>query len=193
SDPEFREEEEGADSGGGSPFPNKPFGKQKKLFPGQTLPAPSIASSNVVSTPGGFDGLTFRDQRTANGGNQFSVEPPDQGLCVGSGFVVEVVNTVMRIYNTAGTPLTGVQDLNSFYGYPAQIDRTTGITGPEITDPVCYFDPEHSRFVLAVLTLEVVPETGDFTGGNHLDVAVSNTSDPRGSWTTYSIQVADDG
>ena len=29
---------------------------------------------------GGFDGLNFHDQRYANGGNQFSVEPPDQGL-----------------------------------------------------------------------------------------------------------------
>src|SRR5204862_5510073 len=29
-----------------------------------------------------FDGLNHRAQRTANGGNQFSLEPPDQGLCV---------------------------------------------------------------------------------------------------------------
>jgi len=29
---------------------------------------------------GGFDGLNFHDQRFANGGNQFSVEPPDQNL-----------------------------------------------------------------------------------------------------------------
>src|SRR4029079_7458435 len=32
-----------------------------------------------------FDGPNFRDQRLANGGNQFSTEPPDQGLCVGNG------------------------------------------------------------------------------------------------------------
>ncbi len=33
----------------------------------------------------GFNGVNHRDQRLANGGNQFSVEPPDQGMCVGNG------------------------------------------------------------------------------------------------------------
>ena len=36
-----------------------------------------------------FDGLNFRQQRLANSGKQFSIEPPDQGLCVGNGFVLE--------------------------------------------------------------------------------------------------------
>src|SRR5438552_6581642 len=84
-----------------------------------------------------FDGLNFRDQRLANGGNQFSIEPPDQGLCVGNGFVLEAVNTVMRVYHTDGTTASGVEDLNTFYGYPAQLNRTTGEQGPFITDPVC--------------------------------------------------------
>ena len=84
----------------------------------------------------------FRDQRRANLGNQFSVEPPDQALCVGGNYVVESVNTVMRVFDkTTGAALTGVQDLNSFYGYPAQFDRTTGAQGPFITDPICYLRP----------------------------------------------------
>lgn len=43
-----------------------------------------------------FQGLNFHDQRFANGGNQFSVEPPDQGLCAGNGFVLETVNDVLQ-------------------------------------------------------------------------------------------------
>ena len=35
--------------------------------------------------------------------------------------------------------------------------------------------------------------TGDFTGTNHLDLAVSNTSDPLGTWTIYRLPVQDDG
>lgn len=188
--PEFLQQKEPAAN---PAFPNKPLGRQKKLFPGQTLPAPNVPSSAVSSAATGFDGLTFFDQRFANGGNQFSVEPPDQGLCVGSGFVVEAVNTVMRVYDTSGTALSGVQDLNTFYNYPAEFDRSTGIVGPSLTDPVCYFDPEYKRFVLVVLTLDVDPQTGNLLGGNHLDIAVSNTSDPRGTWKTYTVQVADDG
>jgi hypothetical protein len=181
----------------GTPFVNRGHKGKKKLFPKQPLDAPNVASS-TVAVPGAelgpsFNGLNFRDQRRANGGNQFSVEPPDQALCVGGSYVVEAVNTVLRVRSKAGAALTGVQDLNHFYGYPDQFNRTTGDQGPFITDPVCYFDPEHARFVLVVLTLDVVPSTGDFTGTNHLDVAVSNTSSPLGTWTIYRIPVQDDG
>ena len=34
-----------------------------------------------------FEGLNLYQQRYARGGNQFSVEPPDQALCVGNGYV----------------------------------------------------------------------------------------------------------
>src|SRR4051812_17524806 len=182
SDPEFREEAEDENGDGGHngpPNPNRPFGRQKKLFPGERLPAPGVVSSGITAGATGFDGLRMFDQRVANGGNQFEVDPPDQAMCVGAGYVVEAVNTVMAVYSTSGVKLAGPQDLNRFYGYPAQFDRTTGQVGPEITDPVCYFDPEYQRFVLVVLTLEVEPGSGDFTGANHLDVAVSKTSDPR--------------
>ena len=55
------------------------------------------------------NGLTHRDQRLANGGNQFSLEPPDQALCVGNGFMVEAVNSVLRVRSAAtGAALTGV-------------------------------------------------------------------------------------
>ena len=55
--------------------------------------APDPTSNNPVtsSNPGasGFQGLNHVDTRSQDGGNAFSLEPPDQGLCVGNGFVVE--------------------------------------------------------------------------------------------------------
>ena len=39
----------------------------------------------------------------------------------------------------------------------------------------------------------MTPDAGDFTGPNHLDLAVSNTNDPTGTWTIYRIPVQDDG
>jgi hypothetical protein len=138
-----------------------------------------------------FDGLNHRAQRTANGGNQFSVEPPDQALCVGGGHVVAAVNDVFQVYAADGAPQTGVVDLNTFFGYPAQINRTTNQQGPFVTDPSCLFDPTTSAFFLVVLTLEVVPNTGAFTGDNHLDIAV--THDPLGAWDIYRLDVTDDG
>ena len=36
-----------------------------------------------------------------------AVEPPDQGLCVGNGYIVEAVNDVMNVFNASGTGYTG--------------------------------------------------------------------------------------
>ena len=61
------------------------------------------AGPELAST---FAGLNHRDNRLANNGNQFSNEPPDQALCVGPSAVVEGVNTVFRVYDKAGAPLS---------------------------------------------------------------------------------------
>src|SRR5262249_3706837 len=73
--------------------------------PSDHVPTPagnSISGSNPGFT--GFNGLSHRDQRLADGGNQFSLEPPDQGLCAGNGFVLEPINTALQAYHTDGTP-----------------------------------------------------------------------------------------
>src|SRR6266540_3942584 len=158
-----------------------------------------------------FEGLNFYQQRYARGGNQFSVEPPDQALCVGNGYVLEAVNDVLNIFNTSGqsvlpdntaTNIVGgfprnvnhAVDLNSFYGYAPAIDRAHGnVRGPFVTDPTCIYDAATQRFFVVVLTLEVVPTTGAFTTVNHLDLAVSATSNPTGTWNIYRIDVTNDG
>src|SRR5207249_3707085 len=48
-------------------------------------PSPSNTSVVVNQNTSGWEGLDHTDQRFAGGGNQFSLEPPDQGLCVGGG------------------------------------------------------------------------------------------------------------
>jgi hypothetical protein len=180
---------------GGQPVNRPRPGFKNGKFPKNPLDAASISSAAVQgsTTAVSFDGLFFRQQRLANGGNQFSVEPPDQGLCVGNGHVLETINTVLRVFDTSGSPQTGVQDLNTFLGYPAQFDRTAGVIGPFVTDPSCIYDRQLGRWLHLDLTLEVTPDAGDFTGPNHLDLAVSNTNDPTGTWTLYRIPVQDDG
>ena len=165
-------------------------------FPPKTLPDPT-AASNGLSSPGSelgthFQGINFRQHRLADGGNQFSVEPPDQSLCAGNGFVLESVNDAIQVFNANGTAASAVLSLNQFYKYPSAFNRTTGVVGPQITDPVCHYDPATQRWYHLVLTLESSP-AGDLLGGNHLDLAVSNSSSPLGAWTLYSIDVTNDG
>jgi hypothetical protein len=158
----------------------------------------------------GFEGLNLFQQRYARRGNQFTVEPPDQGMCVGNGYVVEAVNDVINVFstttgqsvlpdNTATNIVSGFPtdvnhavDLNSFFGYAPAINRTTGVRAQFVTDPTCLYDAATGRFFVTVLTLETFPN-GAFTHVNHLDTAVSNTSNPTGAWTIYRVDVTNDG
>jgi hypothetical protein len=163
----------------------------------------------------GFQGLNHYQQRYSRGGNQFSVEPPDQGLCVGNGYVVESVNDVFNVFsqatgasllpdNTATNIVAGFPrnvnhavDLNSFYGYAPAVDRAHGnVRGPFVTDPSCIYDAQTQRFFMVVLTLDPQvpgPCQGVFSCVNHLDLAVSQTSNPTGSWNIYRTDVTNDG
>ncbi|HEX6350643.1 MAG TPA: hypothetical protein VF160_14800 [Candidatus Dormibacteraeota bacterium] len=165
----------------------------------------------TTSTPGletSFAGLDHFDERfgSSAGGNQFSLEPPDQGLCIGSDGlgntrVMEAVNDVLQVYSTTGNSLLArPAALNQFFGYsPAIIRSTHPITfGPFVTDPSCYYDPQTGHWFVDVLTLDTFPHPGSdgqqhFTGKNHLDIAVSRTQDPLGAWNIYRIPVQDDG
>ncbi len=194
--PEFAARSE-SDEGAGSFNRPRPGFKNGK-FPKNPLDAAIVASSAVAGSSPELvwsrRGLNHRDQRLANGGNQFSVEPPDQALCVGNGYVVESVNSVLQVYDaTTGATLTGVAALNPFFGYPAAINRTTGAFGDDVIDPVCYYDPDNQRFIVTITTLHRVGTTSAFNGKNTIDLAVSNSGDPTGTWTIYRVPAQNDG
>jgi hypothetical protein len=191
----------GALQADGSPIVDRARpGFKNGKFPKKPLDAATVASS-AVSAAGSelgahFNGLNHRDQRLANGGNQFSLEPPDQGLCAGNGRVIEAINDVIKIYDTSGTAQTGTVDLNTFYGYPAAVVRgAPNVFGPSITDPSCLYDANINRFIVVALTLDRVGTTSTLSGVNHLDIAVSPNGSPSSltGWKIYKIDVTDDG
>ncbi len=122
---------------------------------------------------------------------------------------IEAVNDVINVFNTSGasvlpdntatnivagfpTDVNHAVDLNSFYGYAAAINRTTGIRAQSVTDPSCLYDAATQRFFVVVLTLETFPN-GALTHVNHLDIAVSQSANPTGSWNIYRVDVTNDG
>jgi hypothetical protein len=161
-------------------------------------PEPVVASDFVVPFQSfgfqGFNGISHVDSRTANNGNQFSVEPPDQGLCVGNGYVLEAVNDAVRVFDTQGNPLTGVEDMASFFGKPAAIDRTTtpNVFGPSLSDPKCYFDQPTRRWFVSELMIDDGTNPGA-TGRSFNLLAVSQTDHPTGAFTIFMYDVTDDG
>ena len=188
------------------------FARSFSRGPGQggTAASAKKAKSNPTVDMS-FEGLNHYQQRYSRGGNQFSVEPPDQGLCAGNGYVFEVVNDVVNVFsaatgqsvlpdNTATNIVAGFPrnvnhavDLNSFYGYPPAINRSTGVFGPDVFDPSCLYDAQTQRWFVLSDVLDRVPTNGALTGKNHLDLAVSKTANPTGQWIIYRMPVQNDG
>lgn len=152
-----------------------------------TNPNPS-GNSVTPGSASGFQGLDHFDTRTRDGGNAFSLEPPDQGLCVGNGYVLESVNDVMVVFDKSGHRLTAPTSMNTFFGLPVAINRTTGERGPFLSDPKCIYDAGTNRFFLTMLEEDAAPSVRA-----HTLIAVSQTASPAGSWYLYSIDATDDG
>ncbi|MEO7019192.1 MAG: hypothetical protein ABI234_03475 [Ktedonobacteraceae bacterium] len=177
-------------NGPSSPLPPPPVG----------TPAPNPHGQNVTSNnPGfhGFNGLSHFDQRSAGTGvytnTQFSLEPPDQGMCASNKFVVDTINTAVEVRSTAGAQLTTPTPINQFFGLKPEIDRVNVVFGNFSSDPKCYFDPATNRWFLTVLEIDTNPANGAMTGPSHILIAVSETADPTGMWRNFSINTTDDG
>ncbi|MFD9413058.1 OmpL47-type beta-barrel domain-containing protein [Streptomyces sp. NPDC059989] len=93
--------------------------------------------------------------------------PSDAQLAVGPTHIVEFVNRSGQVYDKAGTAVGAPFDLGAFFGFAA---NTGG-------DPRVHYDAGSGRFFAAY--------EGLLGGGDEVDVAVSDTSDPRGNWTVY--------
>ena len=161
---------------------------------------PVVAGNEIVSsTFFGFLGLTHRDQRLSGTGvytnTQFNIEPPDQGLAVGSGFVVEPVNNVIAVYSaTDGALKAGPEPLNQFFGLaPAIVRSTPPVFGPDLSDPRAYFDSDTGHFFITEVEIDRDPSTGALASVSQIFIAVSQTKDPTGSWNIFKIDVSNDG
>lgn len=161
----------------------------------QNATAQSIFAQSFPVSPAlnssGFLGLTHFDQRQANGGNQFSIEPPSPGIAVANGFVVEGVNNAFQVYTTSGTPvLPKVLSTNELFGLPPAINRTTGVQGVFPTDMRVFYDQTINRwFVLQ--RAQDNDAAGTALNQSHIYLAVSQTGDPAGIYNIYTMDTTD--
>ena len=149
-----------------------------QLAASATMPLPHVMGLPVSGTAGafGFKGLSNVDQSNVNQG--FSVEPPDQALCVGNGFVFEGVNDAFAVYDERGKLLTPVAQANAFFGVPFVLN---------VSDPKCIYDKGSDRWFV---TMTEYPSD---LSKNHIEIAVSQTGDPTGAFNLYEIDVTHDG
>jgi hypothetical protein len=172
-----------------------PFGMhQLRLFgdalAGAVMP---IAADLPVIAGGatfGFQGLSHLDQRSADSGNQLTIEPPNPSIAVGGGFIVEGVNNAVRVYDQSGMPLLPVLSSNQWFGLPPALDRSTNTFGPYPTDMRVYFDQDINRWFV-MQRAQDVDSSGAALEQSHLYLAVSATADPTGAWNIYVMDTTD--
>src|SRR5690348_364301 len=91
--------------------PHQPMNKTLQHTTAAQVPnVPGTAVSNSTGGAVGFNGLDDYQQTNAGTGiyanTQGDATPPDMGLCVGQGDVLQSINVALRVYSTSGTPLT---------------------------------------------------------------------------------------
>jgi hypothetical protein len=135
--------------------------------PAGAEPAPLLAN---------FNGVSSRDSAATNFGLEF--EPPDQGLCVGNGFVVEMVNSAYTVYRRDGRVVSGPFNVNGPFNL--------GLT--EFTsDPRCHYDAAAHTWFATILSIN----KGETASA--VELAVNSSGDPTTPWTDYEIDTTDVG
>jgi hypothetical protein len=123
-----------------------------------------------------FDGVSSLDSANTNFGAEF--EPPDPAVCVGNGFVVEMVNSAYRIYRPDGKTIAGPTNINVIFH--------EGLT--EFTsDPRCYFDASTNTWFAVILFINAT------NTASTVDVAVNASGDPTTPWSVFRLDTTDDG
>ena len=159
-----------------------------------TTTVPRAASSGLSTTASpllaNFNGTSSRDSAATNFNQEF--EPPDQGLCAGNGFEVDMVNSAYTVYRPKGAVASGPFNINGPFG-----EGLTQFT----SDPRCYYDASTNTWFATILFIS----GGDFgASGNssHLDIAVNSPNgpavnghpgDPTNPWIVYQIDTTDLG
>jgi len=146
-----------------------------------TAGKPSVNAGGLDASPAGglqqnFNGVGSLDSAVTNFGLEF--EPPDQGLCVGNGVVLEPVNSAYTFYHRDGSLIAGPFNVNDLFGDPGLAFTT---------DPRCVYDQAANRWFAIIAFI-----SDDNTVGR-VEIAVSTTGDPTGLWTVYRLDATDDG
>jgi hypothetical protein len=158
-------------------------------FPSVTCPSSScgtIAFGGAITQPHALNA-------TANGALfGGDIEPPDQGMCAGNNYVMELINIAdMQVYSSKLQPLSGLTSLDTLMGL-------TNLGWSSGGDVSCLYDPANGGhwFITEFVSTNTEASGGPFTGcfsGQLQDscregIAVSTGNNPlTTSWNVYFL------
>ena len=118
-------------------------------------------------------------------------QPPDMAIAASSQWVLQSVNTSFAVYTPSGTIQPGwPKNSQQFFGIPNPPNNCDP-HGPFTSDPRAFYDPNTGRFWVAMLQVEgglgIAPNCPFLS---QYWIAVSQTSNPNGSWNIYAFDMA---
>jgi hypothetical protein len=153
------------------------------------LPTTSNVTPNTPTATKNFSGMADSGVICSYFGS--GCQPPDMALATSNQWVLQHVNTSVAVYDTSGNIQPGwPKNSQQFFGVPNPPNNCDP-AGPFLSDPRAFYDPNTGRFWTAILQVEnafgVAPNCPFLSG---YWIAVSQTSDPNGSWNVYFFDMA---
>ncbi|MHB1582312.1 MAG: hypothetical protein ACYCU7_15170 [Acidimicrobiales bacterium] len=145
-------------------------------------PSPLTTALTAANVKGehGFSAIGGVQQASTQGGTD--LEPPDQGLCAGGGYVVEFVNNALAVYSASGAQLLGP------IGSPAVFKQPST---DFFSDPHCYYDAPTKHWFLQEFIVGTVGSSGQELTPSLQFEAVSTGPDPTGTYNVWSWDTTD--
>src|SRR5438105_11190612 len=146
------------------------------LAPSRSSPASAPRRQGVVPTTQmsgirvtGFPVMDLHRQETLYPTDQAS-QPPDTQLAAGPASLAEADNDTLSVWSKTGAFLASA-DLNTFFSVPPTYD---------FSDPRLLYDRESPRWFLTGMAFDKLHNSQNY-------IAVSETSDPTGTWDKYLL------
>jgi hypothetical protein len=164
----------------------------------------NVGSGNSTTATPGTTASFIGQQSSAKTCSYFGrgCNPPDMGLAASPQFVLQGVNTQWEVLDPHGNVQAGWPvSAQNFFGVPnvTNADGTPCDTAhqsqPFLSDPRALYDPADGRFWAAMLQVEGAQAFGvalDCPYKSVYFVAVSQTSNPSGSWNVFEFNMETD-
>lgn len=153
-----------------------------------TGPAPVTGPTAGLTSVSGNNAYELGQTHNTGSLPGVDVEPPDQGVCANGTYTMEVNNEIEQVWGSDGVS-RGVQALEKLFASPEIFGGSDGSFSVQ-GDPRCFWDTGSGRWFASQIWFDYnhgwsgdtnpLPYSGAF-------VAVSNSSDPTGAWTSYFV------
>lgn len=135
-----------------------------------TIKSPPVTTAQTQQITTSFP-LTSYAQQVGWFGTDQMLAPPDTQLAAGPTSLLETINSSGSVWSKTGTLIKDF-DLNAFFPVPS---------GYSFTDPRVVYDAASQRWFVSGLAFNSANDSQVY-------VMVSQSSDPTGSWTPYTIE-----